>query len=161
MEDKDLQKDEAEVVESKDEATKAEEEPKNEIAKVEETKEEKEETKAEEPMTEKKAYDKDNLTRSIILAAVVLILQTSHWILSATPLHGNLPWFIINLVFVAAGVVITIFAALFFFKVTKDKLKEDIPSFCVSLAAAVFGLLSTVGWSVDMLRNLIGFFQEL
>ena len=154
MEDKDLQKDEAEVVESKDEATKADEEPKAEVAKVEETKEE----KADAPKEEKKVYDKENLTRSIILAAVVLILQTSHWILSATPIHGNLPWFIINLVFVAAGVVITIFAALFFFKVTKDKLKEDIPSFCVSLAAAVFGLLSTVGWSVDMLRNFFGLF---
>lgn len=155
MEDKDLQKDEAEVVESKDEATKAEEEPKAEVAKVEETKEEKAEDA---PKEEKKVYDKENLTRSIILAAVVLILQTSHWILSATPIHGNLPWFIINLVFVAAGVVITIFAALFFFKVTKDKLKEDIPSFCVSLAAAVFGLISTVGWSVDMLRNFFGLF---
>ena len=154
MEDKDLQKDEAEVVESKDEATKAEEEPKAEVAKVEETKEE----KADAPKEEKKVYDKENLTKSIILAAVVLILQTSHWILSATGISGNLPWFIINLVFVAAGVVITIFAALFFFKVTKDKLKEDIPSFCVSLAAAVFGLLSTVGWSVDMLRNFFGLF---
>lgn len=154
MEDKDLQKDEAEVVESKDEATKAEEEPKAEVAKVEETKEE----KADAPKEEKKVYDKENLTRSIILAAVVLILQTSHVILSVTGIHGNLPWFIINLVFVAAGVVITIFAALFFFKVTKDKLKEDIPSFCVSLAAAVFGLLSTVGWSVDMLRNFFGLF---
>lgn len=154
MEDKDLQKDEAEVVESKDEATKAEEEPKAEVAKVEETKEE----KADAPKEEKKVYDKENLTRSIILAAVVLILQTSHWILSVTGIRGNLPWFIINLVFVAAGVVITIFAALFFFKVTKDKLKEDIPSFCVSLAAAVFGLLSTVGWSVDMLRNFFGLF---
>ena len=155
MEDKDLQKDEAEVVESKDEATKAEEEPKAEVAKVEETKEE----KADAPKEEKKVYDKENLTRSIILAAVVLILQTSHWILSATPIHGNLPWFIINLVFVAAGVVITIFAALFFFKVTKDKLKEDIPSFVVSLAAAVFGLMATIGWSVDMIINFSGIFR--
>jgi len=159
MEDKDLQKDEAEVVESKDETTKAEEEPKAEVAKVEETKEEKEEAKAEEPKTEKKAYDKDNLTKSIIFAAIVLSLNVLHWILSASPIHGNLPWFIINLVFVAGGAAITIISALFFFKVTMNKLKEDIPSFVVSLAAAAFGLLATIGWSVDMLINFIGIFR--
>ena len=160
MEDKDLQKDEAEVVESKDEATKAEEEPKTEVAKVEEKKEEKaEDAPTSETKEEKKAYDKDNLTRSIIFAAIVLALNVSHWILSATPIHGNLPWFIINLVFVAGGACITLLSALFFFKVTMNKLKEDIPSFVVSLAAAAFGLMATIGWSVDMLINFFGIFR--
>ena len=154
MEDKDLQKDEAEVVESKDEATKAEEEPKAEVAKVEETKEE----KADAPKEEKKVYDKENLTRSIILAAVVLILQTSHWILSATPIHGNLPWFIINLA-CAVGLGITFALSLLHsIKVTIPAMKEDLASFIISIATMAWSAIYLLWWGIDCIRNFVNLF---
>ena len=108
---------------------------------------------------EKKAYNKENLTKSIVYAAIITALQTAHWILSATGLSGNIPWFIINLIFTTGAVVLAILSGLFFFKVTKDNLKNDIPSFAVSLAAFGVSVLCALIWSIDMIRNFIGMFQ--
>ncbi len=108
---------------------------------------------------EKKAYDKDNLTRAIIYAAIVVTLQFLHMVLGG--ISGNLPWMIINLIFTAAGVVMIILCALFFFKTTMKNLKNDIPSFVVSLVALVVITFSTLGWNIDFFVNLSGLINEL
>lgn len=110
--------------------------------------------------SEKKAYNQDNLTKSIIFAAIITALQITHGILSAVGISGNITWFILNLLFTAGAAVIALFSGLFFFKVTKDNLKNDIPSFVVSLAAFVVSVLSAFGWSIDMIRNFIGMIQD-
>lgn len=112
--------------------------------------------------TEKK-YNEKNLTFSIILAAIILGICTLHWILEgvagAAGGFGNLPWLIINIICVAGAACVTVVGGLFFFKVTMNNLKKDIPSFCVSLAAFALASLHTVWWSVDLIKNLIGCIQ--
>ena len=104
----------------------------NEVATT--AKEEKTEEVKVEVVAEKK-YNQENLTKSIILAAAILIVFFTHKIFEWAGLSGNLPWLIINIICVAAGAVVIILSALFFAKVTMKNLKNDIPSFCVSLAA--------------------------
>lgn len=114
---------------------------------------------------EEKKYNEKNLTFSIILAAIVLGLGVLHSILGiisgACGGWGNFPWFILNVLFAAAGVCVTIVAGLFFFKVTKDNLKKDIPSFVVSLAAFIVCALFTLWRGIDTIVNLVGFINEL
>ena len=111
-------------------------------------------------MEEKKAYNQENLTRSIVYAAIITALMITHSILDVF-VHGNLPWFIINAIFTAGAVVVGILAALLFFKKTKDNMKNDLPSFIVSLVAMCVCLLCAIWWSVDMLTNLFGFIHDL
>ena len=118
-----------------------------------------EEVKAE-VVTEKK-YNQENLTKSIILAAAILIVFFTHKIFEWAGLTGNLPWLIINIICVAAGAVVIVLSALFFAKVTMKNLKNDIPSFCVSLAALVYASIWTLVWSIDTINNLIGFINDL
>lgn len=119
----------------------------------------KEESKTEEVKVEvvdnDKKYNEKNLTNSIIFAAIILGLIVIHSILGIG-VHGNLAWFILNAIFTAGAAADAIFAGLFFFNVTKDNLKKDIPSFCVSLAALVVAASFTLWWSIDMFVNLAG-----
>ena len=112
--------------------------------------------------TEKK-YNEKNLTFSIILAAIILAVCTLHWILEgvagAAGGFGNLPWLIINIICVAGAACVAVVGGLFFFKVTMNNLKKDIPSFCVSLAAFALATIYSLSWSVDLIKNLIGCIQ--
>ena len=110
--------------------------------------------------TEKK-YNEKNLTFSIILAAIILAVCTLHWILEGVlgGRVGNLPWLIINIICVAGALCVAIIGGLFFFKVTMNNLKKDIPSFCVSLAAFALATIYSLSWSVDLIKNLIGCIQ--
>lgn len=110
--------------------------------------------------TEKK-YNEKNLTFSIILAAIILSLTFIHSLLGWCGVSGNLTWFILNLIFAAGALAIAVVGGLFFFKVTKDNLKNDIPSFVVSLAAFALAAICTFWWSIDMIINLVGFIKEL
>ncbi len=127
-------------------------------AEVNEVKEVKTESAPAKKEEEKRAFDQANLTRSIIYAAIITALYTTHSILG-TFVSGNVPWFILNLIFTVCAVVVALLAGLFFFKVTKDNLKNDIPSFAVSLAAFGVSTLCALIWSIDMIRNFVGMFQ--
>ena len=128
-------------------------------AEVTEVKEESPKTEVVESKEEPKKYNQENLTRSIVYAAIVLVLITLHSILGF--IEGNLPWFIINSIFTLAGVVMIILTALLFFKKTMNNLKNDIPSFVVSLVALVVITGNTIGWSIDAIRNLVGFISDI
>lgn len=127
---------------------------------MEENKKENEikEIKAEVVETGEKKYNQENLTKSIILAAMILILMITHKIFEWTPMSGNLPWFIVNSICVVGAAFVLVMSAVFFFKVTMNNLKKDIPSFCVSLAALVLSALGTIIWSIHAITNLIGLF---
>lgn len=130
-----------------------------EVVNTSKEKEESPKTEVVEKKEETKKYNQENLTRSIVYAAIILVLVTLHGILGF--IEGNLPWFIINTIFTAAGVVMIILTALLFFRKTMNNLKNDIPSFVVSLVALVIITGNTIGWSIDMIRNLIGFLKDL
>ena len=109
-----------------------------------------------------KKYNEQNLTKSIIFAAIILAICTFHWILQGVGSavgFGNLPWLIINIVCVAGALCVAVLGGLFFFKVTMNNLKNDIPSFVVSLAAFALSSIYSLKWSVDLIRNLIGCIQ--
>ena len=76
-------------------------------------------------------------------------------------IEGNFPWFIINTIFTIGGVVMIILTALLFFKKTMNNVNKDVPSFVVSLVALIVITFSTIGWSIDMIRNLVGAIQDL
>ncbi len=109
-----------------------------------------------------KKYNEKNLTFSIILAAIILGIIILHKILEAISGavgFGNLPWLLINIVCAAGAIAVATIGGLFFFKVTMDKLKKDIPSFVVSLAAFAVATVYSIIWTVHMIINLVGCIQ--
>ena len=108
---------------------------------------------------EPKKYNQENLTKAIVYAAIIGIMVVAHNILGF--IEGNFPWFIINTIFTIGGVVMIILTALLFFKKTMNNVNKDVPSFVVSLVALIVITFSTIGWSIDMIRNLVGAIQDL
>ena len=113
-----------------------------------------------ETKNETKSYNEKNLTKSIVFAAIITGLMILHSILGIF-VSGNLPWFILNTLFTAGAVVVGLLTALFFFKTTKDNMKNDLPSFIVSLVAMCVCALCVVWWSIDTLTNLFGFIHDI
>ena len=113
-----------------------------------------------ETKNEGKKYDEKNLTYSIIFAAIIVGLTIIHTILGI-PVHGNGPWFFINLIFALCAIAVAIVDGIFFFKVTMPNMKKDLPSFIVSLAALAVAASCGLWWTIDMFTNLFGFIGEL
>lgn len=132
------------------------EENKNEVAEEKETKTEEKETKKEESSED---FSKSVLYKPIVYAIIVTAVCTLHSILFF--LNGNLVWFIINALTVAGCLVGGLLALKFFLAEGKDYIHDKnkgkvLAAWIILVATMAIAALAVLGYSIDMIRNLIG-----
>lgn len=99
------------------------------------------------------------LFKPILFAAIVTAIDITHGILGF--LGGNLTWLIINALCVAGCLVVGLLTLKFFLAEGKNYIHDKnkgkvLAAWIILVVTMAFAALSVLGFSIDMIRNLIG-----
>lgn len=123
-------------------------------------KEEVVETKEETKEIDSEDFTKSVLYKPIVYGAIVTGVSVTHGILSIF-LPGNLIWLIINVLSVAGCLVGGLLALKFFLAEGKNYLHDKnkgkvLAAWIILVVTMALAAICTLGFSIDMIRNLIG-----